>query len=1230
MRGAGKKVQRTERGPAPVPDVDMYSDEDLEGGFEDVEEDDEDGVGDENGEEDDDSGVGVGADADADVDVDVDSADNQAPEPSSSSRTASHFAIPSLEEIHGLRETSDLYMNNVFKLQLDEMRKHISPSKTHLPAMDSLLKRVHQCIMRMQDVPQTSVSKAIRVLEERYGHVHVPLPAHLPAEFKLAFVKPRTLNLVGSWLLKTVARRVGDMDVDMEVVMPSILFQDKDTQNMRYFARRSFYLAMLAGELQRHTKELGVHVSFLCIGGDERRACIVLTPHGDKSLEKLHAVVRIHVGHEPDVFSAQRLAPIRNNLRGAALGDEDASLAPTPIYNTCMAADSLRLAHFVYMHATSDMCAGYAEACQLLKIWATQRGFGALHVAQDGKHAGRRMVAGTDDARFVLSMVLAHLLHGEGKGSQTKLAPGLSSVQLFRGALEFLARHSFAQAVWMKAQPKFGLPQAGLPRESFDVFERVFVDPSGRVNLFAHWPTSAVDFLQQEAAQATRMLSDGDDHFADLFLVALDSPARRFDEVASLRLGKKAPTTPDALDAGSAVLWGIRRTLQVSRQALAQRARCVVLCRTPERTHKLEEAADVRTGAELGVCLDAEHAWHQVEHGPPPESPDAPAFRAFWGSMAELRRFKDGRVLESVVWPVATLAQRFALPKHILQYALAHHACAKHLKFASDALSGYTDVPPSLAQRSFSKDPAVHGFQLVQAAYDVLVRELRAMDELPLSVMGVAPTSAALRHMSVFVPGPLRIAELGHDVPDVMAHMPVHPLLITMESSGHWPDDLAAIQEMKVALYERMASVLTKRLHCAVARVVYDSDATRSEAIYDQAALHIVLPAGFAFSLRIHHDREQVLLHRLLRDKQVKARASDALRRYDTRFVHAPSHHAALQALHDRFPALGHTVRLVRRWFGAQLLSNHVRPEAMELLCVAVFLTNAHAPPATGLHGLVRVLALLARWDWRETPLLLPLENATRLAHQRKAALSDASAALPTESAPTFPAAQRADAEDHFRALRARDPACRHCTWVLATEMDIDSKAWTLHLPSAMVADGVQHLAQRSMSVIDRDVLALSKQMHALFAPAYDAYDFVIHVHAHVHMRYAEAIRADASAWLSPRTKKKRTFANLAGDVELRPSLYGSELRAGFDPVYEFVRMLEDVYGDTITLFYDEFGGTAIGGLWDAPACTPHAFKVRLAQSIKPKGEKVVLNRAAILAEIARLGHGLVDHIDTK
>ncbi len=49
--------------------------------------------------------------------------------------------------------------------------------------------------------------------------------------------------------------------------------------------------------------------------------------------------------------------------------------------------------------------------------------------------------------------------------------------------------------------------------------------------------------------------------------------------------------------------------------------------------------------------MDPTAALRTLDQGPPADQADAArAFRAFWGSKAELRRFQDGAITEAVVW----------------------------------------------------------------------------------------------------------------------------------------------------------------------------------------------------------------------------------------------------------------------------------------------------------------------------------------------------------------------------------------------------------------------------------------------------------------------------------------------------------------------------------------------------------------------------------------------------
>lgn len=83
--------------------------------------------------------------------------------------------------------------------------------------------------------------------------ITIPFPDPKPdknAAYKLAYAKPSTVNVVGSYVLKTMVKSDNALAVDMVVVMPISIFQDKDYLNYRYFYKRAYYLACVAAGLQ--------------------------------------------------------------------------------------------------------------------------------------------------------------------------------------------------------------------------------------------------------------------------------------------------------------------------------------------------------------------------------------------------------------------------------------------------------------------------------------------------------------------------------------------------------------------------------------------------------------------------------------------------------------------------------------------------------------------------------------------------------------------------------------------------------------------------------------------------------------------------------------------------------------------------------------------------------------------------------------------------------------------
>jgi len=75
----------------------------------------------------------------------------------------------------------------------------------------------------------------------------------------------------------------------------------------------------------------------------------------------------------------------------------------------------------------------------------------------------------------------------------------------------------------------------------------------------------------------------------------------------------------------------------------------------------------------LGLLLNSDHADTVLDTGPPADSSEAPSFRAFWGEKSELRRFKDGSILEAVVWSCDSMAERRTICGRIIKHLSPFH-----------------------------------------------------------------------------------------------------------------------------------------------------------------------------------------------------------------------------------------------------------------------------------------------------------------------------------------------------------------------------------------------------------------------------------------------------------------------------------------------------------------------------------------------------------------------------
>lgn len=168
------------------------------------------------------------------------------------------------------------------------------------------------------------------------------------------------------------------------------------------------------------------------INDDLLRPILVVSPSGDGSELDFTAskcTIRLIPAAVKDTFVTRKLLPSQNCVRPTqAEGDvaKAPKLDPTPIYNSSLLADTTYFPHLSQLHAASESCTAFKDACILGRVWLRQRGF-----AGDFSKGGF--------GHFEWAVLVAFLLKGGGSKGHPIVSPGYSNYQMFKAIIQFLA-----------------------------------------------------------------------------------------------------------------------------------------------------------------------------------------------------------------------------------------------------------------------------------------------------------------------------------------------------------------------------------------------------------------------------------------------------------------------------------------------------------------------------------------------------------------------------------------------------------------------------------------------------------------------------------------------------------------------------------------------------------------------------------------------------------------------
>lgn len=459
----------------------------------------------------------------------------------------------------------------------------------------------------------------------------------------------------------------------------------------------------------------------------------------------------------------------------------------------------------------------------------------------------------------------------------------------------------------------------------------------------------------------------------------------------------------------------------------------------------------------VGFLLDANQCSRAVDHGPPAEyKKEAAEYRKFWGPKADLRRFKDGSILESVIW--TDKDSKLSIFNQIIQYIVPRHVIGvEDITFVGDEFTRLLPKSQVIGSQTTSS------FQPAMSGFDTLVKDLRELEGLPLQVRQISAAASSLRYSTVQIP---LAAANG------TALMEPADVVVQFESSMKWPEDLVAVQKTKIAFLLKMAELLEKG---AGKRNTHTRIGLENEdrPTMNAAFLDVIYLTGPAFRVRIYHERERTLLEKQLKSGLLSPRTKDeisqALNEHCRQFIYGPLHTQDFQKLCHRFPALSPTTRLVKKWFHSHLLSPHVSEELMELVTLRCFINpSPWATPSSVMTGFLRTILFLSQWDWRAEPLIVDMSTGD---------LTTSNVEKITEK---------------FGALRKSDPALNRLALFAASNHDQEGTIWTENGPAKVVAARMTSLARSAWESVKNSGMTID--IGSIFTPSLKDYDFVIHL----------------------------------------------------------------------------------------------------------------------------------------
>ncbi|XP_063610087.1 nucleolar protein 6-like [Penaeus indicus] len=1104
------------------------------------------------------------------------------------------YKPPTVDELNTLRETQMLYHSNLFRMQMEEVLGEVSMKAKHSQQLE---KWMDQFSTFIKSLPASSSFQLDCTEWMETKNIRNPMPDDVPkVSGTFLFMAPRSMQFIGSFLSSTATTQ--NRTVDVMLVLPRDCVHANDWQNGRWLVKRAKYLSWLAAEL-REKSELVSDLSWTPHLGCESRPVLQVTPSG--GLGKKWKVNLFPVPPS-EMFRIGRFAPTKGSLHPKLYmknykEDKDAEIPLSPYYNWACGIDIKMEEHAQLVQESISQNLNITQGIKLVKIWLAQRKL----------DKGTGCMSG-----HMVSLLVVYLLR------KRKINIQMSAYQVYRNIVLAISNSD-----WTKEGFSMGptTSQDPVPLESYHkIYEVVFVDPSGMLNLAAAMSTTDFLRIKHEAGLAMKILdSSAAESFESLFIRKIELH-QMCDQLVSVQLDgtdvKRIFNTImtetevcrlDRMGDMRSPVWS--SVLKTLRFGLGDRATLLVPQRMVPQTWPLDGSRpDPVWKLDFGLVLNPTAAPALLTKGPSADSPEVKEFQDFWGKKSTLRRFQDGSFHEAILWadPKAATGQRRLIPgdvvKQVLQ--LRYGIPRKKVLYVAGQMENLLHMPESSLKQEYGTGE--EATTLAIQAFDRLARKLRSL-ELPLKITTVHSTSEVSRHARVFPPvgkdgkqhsEKVVIREDHMELSDEDGVCPLFTfamnVIVFLEMSGKWPDDVLAIQAIKAEFYKHMSDLLEK---------------DNIRAIVFPRFLQ-VLWEGYVFRIEVCYRRE-IYLQRLVEtpDGDWKEKDTEAAINLEKQMEMVPKITTSLASIQSEHPSFSGGVRLAKRWMASQMLLDHCPHLAVELLVAHLYLNpDPYLVPHTPHVTLLRFLHLLAHTDWKTTPIFVNLSEAFTVEDQaelsrrftsQRESLPSMFIATPHELRPVADPDNPEDVNHRYKL----------------------ASVWTKSEPTLLIVYRMKQLAGVALSLISESVFSSQMDFTSLFRPSLEDFDVTIKLNCQELSRRKEAVD-----WKNLDEKKDIPVHQTGNSTGIMPVVM-------YDAASMYLEELKEAYSHLALFFYDEHGGDVIGVVWNPKALSAQDFKIGGLMGHKLVGVKEVkqiVNVDAIIEDFRAIGTGLVESISIK